>query len=193
MGFTTQLRKKNSLGRFPPLDKLDLIENGRLLFGKDIRNILSKPTKKELIISGAEFALSKLRGSEVMKEINQPKLIYNKGTRHSTKIVLFPVRLLYTAITGNIGQNENAINYYANGYNDHTTDLVINAFYWRYEKLIEKIIVINLLEKSLIDLYMRFIDIYYEKMTKYEENTLSTSFLLWKNELMGLFKNTILI
>jgi len=44
-------------GRFPPLDRLDLIEHGRLLFGGDIRDRMPAPARDELLIVGAEFAL----------------------------------------------------------------------------------------------------------------------------------------
>ena len=44
-------------GRFPPVDLLDLKRHGRLLAGRDVRSRLRFPTLRELVVSGAEFAL----------------------------------------------------------------------------------------------------------------------------------------
>ena len=49
-------------GRFPPLDRLDLLEHGRLLLGDDIRGDTARPSPAELLIVGAEFALDFLAG-----------------------------------------------------------------------------------------------------------------------------------
>ena len=44
-------------GRFPPLDRLDLKQFGRLLVGRDIRDQLLTPSLRDLVVEGAEFAL----------------------------------------------------------------------------------------------------------------------------------------
>jgi hypothetical protein len=44
-------------GRFPPLDRLDLLEYGRLLTGQDLRSAAARPDPAELLVAGAEFAL----------------------------------------------------------------------------------------------------------------------------------------
>src|SRR5690242_13693082 len=56
-GTPATLRGEGAGGRFPPLDRLDLIESGRLLAGVDARTGLARPTADELLINGAEFAL----------------------------------------------------------------------------------------------------------------------------------------
>jgi hypothetical protein len=43
-------------GRFPPLDRLDLLEYGRLLTGQDLRSVAGRPDHTELLVAGAEFA-----------------------------------------------------------------------------------------------------------------------------------------
>ena len=50
-------------GRFPPLDRLDLLDNGRLLAGEEARHALPRPDRAELLVTGAEFALDFLAGS----------------------------------------------------------------------------------------------------------------------------------
>jgi hypothetical protein len=47
-------------GRFPPLDRLCLLEHGRLLIGADVRMGLPRPDRSELLVAGAEFALDAL-------------------------------------------------------------------------------------------------------------------------------------
>jgi hypothetical protein len=47
-------------GRFPPLDRLCLLEHGRLLIGADVRTGLPRPGRSELLVAGAEFALDAL-------------------------------------------------------------------------------------------------------------------------------------
>ena len=62
-GTPATLRGEREGGRFPPLDRLDLIENGRLLAGTDdARAGLPRPTARELVVTGAEFALDYLSG-----------------------------------------------------------------------------------------------------------------------------------
>jgi hypothetical protein len=66
-GTPSTLRGEQEGGRFPPLDRLDLIENGGLLLGSDARGGLTRPSAGELIVSGAEFALEFLAGAEAPK------------------------------------------------------------------------------------------------------------------------------
>ena len=51
-------------GRFPPLDRLDLIERGRLLVGNDPRILMARPSPADLFVAGARFALEFLAGEQ---------------------------------------------------------------------------------------------------------------------------------
>src|SRR5581483_7079694 len=119
-GTPAMLRGEIAGGRFPPLDRLDLVENGRLLAGDDVRTDVAVPTADELLVAGAEFALDFLGpgqgagsgeaglgslivdGQRVMEKVRRPEGLVAEGPRHLTKIVLFPVRFLYTAATGRV-------------------------------------------------------------------------------------------
>ena len=83
-------------GRFPLLDRLDLIEHGRLLQGEDARGGLVPSGRDELFVAGALFALEYLAGLDV-----EPPLGSLHRARGSCqlikKLVLFPVRFLFTA------------------------------------------------------------------------------------------------
>lgn len=133
-------------GRFPPLDRLDLLEHARLLIGNDVRGDLARPTPAELLVVGAEFALdflagdqsgneaglgSMIAGEDASAEIRQPELLIERGPRRLTKIILFPVRFLFTAATGQVGTNELAVEHYLARPDAPATDLVQVAITWR--------------------------------------------------------------
>ena len=45
-------------GRYPPFDRLDLIEHGLLLCGTDVKGMLVRPTKKELEIASKHIVFT---------------------------------------------------------------------------------------------------------------------------------------
>src|SRR5207245_5050918 len=96
-GTPSTLRGQQDGGRFPAMDRLDLIENGRLLGGADdVRSGLPRPGASELLVTGAEFALNRLAGvpragEDAVEEIRRPELLIGRGVRRLTKLVLFPV------------------------------------------------------------------------------------------------------
>ena len=47
-------------GRFPPFDKLDLLEHARLINGEDARTGIPRPSRRELEVDGMIFALDYL-------------------------------------------------------------------------------------------------------------------------------------
>jgi len=89
-------------GRFPPLDRLDLLEHGRLLWGEDARSGLAPPGRDELLVAGAIFALEYLAGLVVGSPHERAgkalgSLHRTRGVRRLTKLVHFPVRFLFSA------------------------------------------------------------------------------------------------
>ena len=109
-GTPATLRGQVKGGRFPPLDRLDLLDHGRLLTGRDTRSGVTRPDHAELLVAGAEFALGHLGGAaklsgrlrdwarlgprdeNALNEIRTPSRLVSRGPRRLTKIVLFPVR-----------------------------------------------------------------------------------------------------
>ena len=67
-------------GRFPPLDRLDLIEHGRLLAGTDVRDGITRPVPAELLAAGAEFALGSLGGDPGLAQRVRPWPSAARGT-----------------------------------------------------------------------------------------------------------------
>jgi len=123
------------IGRFPALDRLDLIDHGKLIYGIDKRSGLPKPTAQEMLHESAEFIISYLLTTEKLEElILKPKIIINKGARYYTKFVLFPVRLLLTLENPSIvASNHDAVKAFCkhNHYSKEIKTLVKNAYQLR--------------------------------------------------------------
>lgn len=103
------------VGRFPPLDRLDLIEHGVLMWGEDKRHLLTKPSHDELVLASTKFISEYMLHAEKAEEIKySPRVIVDKGARYFSKCVIFPVRLLFTLENQDvIASNKEAINYFA--------------------------------------------------------------------------------
>jgi hypothetical protein len=98
-GTPSTLQRQGRSGRFPPADRLDLLDYGRLLTGRDARSSVARPDQAELLIAGAEFALGYLGGARklpgrlrdwtrlrpqsdnVLNEIRTPSRLVSRGPR----------------------------------------------------------------------------------------------------------------
>jgi predicted nucleotidyltransferase len=167
-GSVTYLNANGSNGRFPPLDRLDLIKHGYLLYGTDVRPQLTPPSQRELIIAGAEFALEKLSAGNVSAAIMTPEKIFPQlDCVYLTKIILMPVRLLFTAITREIGYNDASATYYCENFPGPSANLVESAFQWRNQPPANKNEILTLLgNNALHELYQRFITYYITELEK---------------------------
>ena len=155
-GTPATLQGRDRGGRFPPLDRLDLLEYGRLLTGTDVRSAVARPDRTELLVAGAEFALGYL-GDDVLTEIRTPSRLVSRGPRRVTKIVLFPVRFLFTAETGQVGTNSSAARHYLASPDAPATSLVTAALAWRLEPPADDEAT-ALVSRELIPLYLHYVD-----------------------------------
>lgn len=171
-------------GRFPPLDRLDLKRYGRLLAGQDVRESIPAPTERELIVAGADFALRTLTTPEVSAQLRDPALLVNAGVRTLTKTVLFPVRFLYTARTGQVGRNEAAVEHLTPVEAGPVAELARHAFAWREEAPdASDRVVVEVLERGLLPLYRLFVGDYATRLRQYGEHELAAMFLVWRQQL----------
>lgn len=201
-GTPATLRGESDGGRFPPLDRLDLIENGRLLAGTDLRSALPRPGADELTISGAEFALTFLAGGEavpardagvlgsmrpatheVIEEIRHPDRLLARGVRRVTKLVLFPVRFMFTAETGRVGTNDEAVGWYLAAGNRPGRKLVLAARVWRAEAPGDRAAAAELLHDDLMALYLHYIEDHIHRLTLAGEPELVREFERWRDRL----------
>ncbi len=171
-------------GRFPPLDRLDLKQYGRLLLGQDIRARLPAPTQRELIVAGASYALQTLSTPEVTAELKNPVTLISAGVRPLTKMVLFPVRFLFTARTGKVGRNQAAVDHFTAHESGPAADLARAALAWRDQPPDPSDpAVLTLLAQGLLPLYRLFLDDYATRLREYGEPEAARALQTWRHRL----------
>jgi len=204
-GTPSTLRGEQDAGRFPALDRLDLIENGRLLAGTDdARSRLPRPGVSELLVTGAEFALDYLAGvrrpgglpaqglaslrpagEHAIEEIRSADLlIAHGGVRRLTKLVLFPVRFLYTAATGRVGTNERAVAHYLSDDKAPSSTLVATALAWRTVAPADEAAAAVLLREQMVPLYLHYIADHIARLDSLGEAELASAFREWRDRLV---------
>ena len=182
-------------GRFPPLDRLDLLEHGRLLTGRDARQTAARPDRTELLVAGARFALGSLSGTgsgtgppadaSVLDEIAAPSRLVSGGPRRLTKIVLFPVRFLYTAATGQAGLTALAVEHYLATQGAPAAALVTAALAWRTHPPADATEAAALAERELIPLYVYYIDDHVPRLLAAGQHELADRFRQWRARLLA--------
>jgi hypothetical protein len=192
-------------GRFPPLDRLDLLESGRLLAGSDeARARVQRPSTEELVIAGAEFALDHLAAvrppsgddggglgsihagrSDAFEQIRSPELLAAQGVRQLTKLVLFPVRFLYTAATGHVGTNGDAVAHYLRRQRTPSPRLVEAALEWRTDPPSDEAEVAELLRAELVPLYLDYVEDHAPRLEAMGRGDLAGAYEEWRRQLLA--------
>ena len=171
-------------GRYPPFDRLDLIDHALLLSGQDVRKMLTRPTRKELEIASSTFSLSYLASQERIEEFHNCRCIADKGVVYTTKTILFPARFIYLERTGEIAGNKESSRYYLDNFKGADAELIKYGYHWRLNSLPEDLnIVTDYLKKGLTLLYLNYINIYIQRMEKYEESSLRNELIQWKRKI----------
>ena len=201
-GTPATLRREREGGRFPALDRVDLIENGRVLLGADdTRAGQPPPGVRDLIVTGAEFALDRLAGLRrlpgapaqaaleaagegAIEEILCPEVLIAHGVRRLTKLVLFPVRFLYTAATGRVGTNDAAAAWYRIDRKAPSTRLVAAALEWRTIPPADEANAALLLREQMVPLYLRYIKDHIARLDELGEVGLARAFQEWRDRLV---------
>jgi hypothetical protein len=181
-GTPSTLRGEREGGRFPALDRLDLLENGRLLAGREARRGLSRPSGRELLVGGAEFAIEYLSGAA---EIHRPEMLLARGLRRTTKLVLFPVRFLFTAATGQVGTNDAAVAYHLERSGAPGRTLVAAALAWRTAPPDDEAAA-ELLGAEMVPLYLYYIDDHITRLGALGRRELVGAFGQWRRRLVGM-------
>lgn len=207
-GSPATLRGTAHGGRFPPLDRLDLLENGRLLAGAEARDGMARPGQTELLVAGAEFAIGDLGGrigwparlsprsglsartrlrrrdDTILAQLRDPRRLVASGPRQLTKVVLFPARFLLTAATGQVGTNGLAAEHYLAARPAPAAALVAAALAWRDEPP-PPAAAIPLLERELIPLYVQFLDDHVARLQAAGRPRLAASMSRWRGRLLA--------
>jgi hypothetical protein len=168
-------------GRFPPLDRLDLMKFGRLVRGRDVRSELSTPTLKDLVIVGAEFALWRLARDDVTAKLKDPRALAQSDAKTLTKLILYPVRFMYTARTGEVGRNEAAVEHFLAAQESASSDLARLALDWRsvIPTHSDKT-AIQAIAAGVLPLYDEFLQDYEPRLREYGRVDLAEEFHKWR-------------
>lgn len=177
------LRDGTGEGRFPPLDRLCLFEHGRLLTGTDVRGDLQPPGRSELVVAGAQFALNMLADNVVAAAANPAGLLGN-GVRATTKMILFPVRFLFTSDTGREGTNDAAVQHYSAQHRGPAAELVDAAFGWRTKPPADDAAG-ALLQAGFVPLYVDYLDDHVHRLQSLGEAELADQFRQWRSRLLA--------
>ncbi len=172
-------------GRFPPLDRLDLIRHGVLVAGEDVRERLREPTYEELVVGTARFVIDVFGTPERRRDIVDARRAADGGARAASKVALFPVRFLYTAATGAIGQNEAAVRHYlAHEPAGPRADLVNAARDWRATwGPAQQERAASLLDAAAVPLYRQFAAAYVDLLTGFGDDALAGALTAWARTL----------
>ena len=184
-GSSLSLSGTASGGRFPPLDRLDLKTYGRLLMGRDIRENLLLPTQRELVVAGAELALRRLATDEVIGKLKNPEALVRSDQKTLTRLILWPVRFMFTARTGDVGRNEAAVEHFAAGSNASAAcDLVRLALKWRDAgpALSDKG-ALAAIAAGVLPLYHEFLSDHKPRLREFSRPDLAESFHAWRQRL----------
>jgi hypothetical protein len=170
-------------GRFPAVDILDLKCHGRLLVGTDVRNEVRLPELRELVVESARFALKRLATDAVEKQLRNPATLARTSPKILTKLVLYPIRFLFTASTGRIATNAAAVEHFSARHPDPVKCLAENALTWR-DKPAANPEVVTALNGALLPLYRLFVSDYENRWLRpYHEIELADAYHKWRARL----------
>jgi predicted nucleotidyltransferase len=186
-GSVDSLSGTSSAGRFPPLDRLDLKKYGRLLTGSDVRHKLPLPTHKELVVAGAEHALRRLATDEVVGKLKNPEALVRSDQKALTRLILFPVRFMFTARTGDVGRNDAAVEHFtATTGETASSDLARLALQWRDTGPQHSDRgTVAVIAAGVLPLYHEFLLDYERRLREYERPDLADSFNAWRQRLQA--------
>lgn len=171
-------------GRFPPVDRLDLKQHGRLLAGRDVRERVSTPSLSDMVVAAARQSLQSLAAPASVQQMLHPASLVASGARTLTKKVLFPLRFLYTGRTGNIGRNEAAVEHFIARHAGPEAELASRALRWRCEPYSPADpSVLQIVRSGLVPIYAIFIEDYQARLASYGEMELAHAFSDWRARL----------
>lgn len=185
-GSVASLSGASAGGRFPPLDRLDLITFGRMLVGRDIRGSLPSPTHRDLVLAGAEFALRRLATDEVIAKLKDPQALAQSDLKTLTKLILFPVRFMFTARTGEVGRNEAAVEHFVAAAEGASPNLARLALEWRNAApRASDRDAIQAIAAGAIPLYQEFLLDHERRLREYGRMDLAEAFHAWQQRLLA--------
>jgi hypothetical protein len=118
--------------------------------------------------------------TSAVQEIRDPELLVARGVRRLTKLVLFPVRFLYTAATGRVGTNEHAVTWYLEQDAAPAGALVRDALDWRHGVPVDATAAAALMRGNMEALYVHYIDDHVGRLRTLARSDLADLFEEWR-------------
>jgi hypothetical protein len=138
--------------RLGPVDRLDLLDSGRLLLGSDLRGPSVRPSHDDLVLMSADLILSKFT-ERYLEQLRDTEDLVAGGPRPVTKAILFPVRFVYTLRTGRIGLNDASARWYAaEGLPGGA--LALSALEWRNDGIGDADLAVQMIDADLAALHV---------------------------------------
>lgn len=187
-GSVETMNTNSSYIRFPGYDKLDLIIHGKLLYGQDIRTLLVAPTTEEIEIEGITQIVERFEIDKATIEINQiSNLILCGQIPRVSKLILLPIRFLYTIHTNLLAHNIDSVAYFEKNTIDNNKIQLVNFAYtlrnlsspYAINTILKQFQAIPYAQENLRVLYKEFIELYYSRLIKYGKNKLANELLSW--------------
>jgi hypothetical protein len=123
-------------------------------------------------------------GDDAVDQLRSPERLVAAGVRPLTKLVLFPVRFLFTAATGQVGTNDAAVEWYVANEEAASRRLVAAALAWRRDGPTDHDATAALLREELVPLYIHFIDDHTNRLRALGKSDLVHAFREWRSRLM---------
>ena len=170
--------------RLPPLDVVDLLDHGVLLHGGECRDRVARPSTLDLVQGAAAFTVDVLARPDRLLQITDPDVAVAGGARTASKVALFPVRFLYTARTGRMGENDAAATHYLAATPPGPTSALVHAgIEWRTTWIPSLTDVYRGLLAAAPDLYREFVDAYVPELRAASLDELADDLEAWRSGL----------
>lgn len=143
--------------RLPAVDRLDLLDDGRPLFGVDERGGAARPGRTTLVVEAAQFAVERFDPA-YLAALHRPEEQVAAGPRAASKAALFPIRFLYTLASGRMGHNVAAATWYRQ--QGAHAPLAHAAMRWRESGIDDAAAAVRDLRAHLVGVYVEFFDAY---------------------------------
>jgi len=183
-GSRQSLENDSSGGRFPPFDRLDLLDHATLISGTECRQGIPAPTREQLEVAGFEFALDYLATPQRIEEFKHPERIVSATPVYLSKTVLYPPRFLYTSDTNRVAGNDVAVEHYLKRHDGADAGLVSTVYEWRVggdappeTQLLEQ------LQIGLLPLYDQFLSHYAQRLKDGGRGDLASKADDWRHAL----------
>jgi hypothetical protein len=159
--------------RLGPVDRLDLLDSGRLLLGSDLRGPSVRPSQEDLVLMSADLILTKFTEG-YFEQLRDTEALVAGGPRAVTKAILFPVRFMYTLGTGRIGLNDGSARWYA-AEGLPGSALALKALEWRNDGISDVELAVQLVDADLATLHAECLAEYAKDLDRLDEAPLAAA------------------